>query len=107
MTEDFKDAVNTYISIVNKRLENPRRTTGNYDTRNLIGATYAKYAFTESEIEYFYETYDELWKSDRKVEAYCLLRLVYGVLTKNCIEKLYREGHLLTFKDIMKYEKRE
>ena len=60
-------------------------------------------ALTEEEIEHFYQTYDKLWSEGAYIEAYCLLRLVFGILTKPMIDKLYRQGHLLNSFDIYNY----
>lgn len=106
--EVFLEAVRQYLTNVETLLESdvkvPAYNGAVYSTRdNLVGATFASRSFTEEEIEYFYETYDKLWELGGKIEAYCLMRLVFGVFGKRNIEELYRQGHLLNMREIYNY----
>ena len=105
----FNEAVGTYLNIVRRKLNAdvaiPIPSSGrSYTTRkNLIAATYARMAFTDREQEYFYNVYDELWEEGSYIEAYSLMRLVFGVFCKGNLEQLERKGHLLTYKRVNSY----
>ena len=104
----FSEAVQQYLKNVRTLLETDVKVPSYYgqifNTRNnLQAATFASRSFTEYEIEYFYEVYDRLWLLGGKLEAYTLMRLVFGVLSKKSIEFLYRQGHLFSTREVYNY----
>lgn len=92
----YARAIEKYLDIVRVEL---RRG----ESRTLVGATCATMTFTQAEQEYFYEAYDALWEGGARIEAYSLMRLVFGVLSKGLIEKLQRRGHLFSYTEVQRW----
>lgn len=106
--ELFHKGVADYIELIAAKLAEDIKIPGKngniYTTKgNLLSATYSLQSFTDSEIDYFYKLYDKLWAMGARIEAYSLMRLIFGVMTKNNIETLYRQGHLFTTREVYNY----
>lgn len=83
----FNSALCNYLDILRQRAYNQR-----YD---LSFAT-SPNSLTQADKDYYYSVYNELWSMGGRVEAYTLLRLVFGQLRLEQLLSLLNENRLMT-----------